>query len=117
MFLILLLYLLRLKNVKLIMPESYKLNLANFMRAKALGVTFVEMDVWMTKDKKVVVVHDPNLKRICGVDKTVNDFNYDELPLIQDKILLHFSENMYDSTKDKDRRIPLFEDVCRELGI
>lgn len=41
----LLLYLLRLKNAKLIKPESNKLNLANFMRAKALGVTFVEMDV------------------------------------------------------------------------
>ena len=99
------------------MPESNKPNLANFMRAKALGVTFVEMDVWLTKDKKLVIVHDSHLKRICGVDKTVNDFNYDELPLIQDKILQDFSENMYDSTKEEDRRIPLFEDVCRELGI
>ena len=70
----------------------------------------------MTKDKQIVVVHDSHLKRICGVDKYKKDLNYKEIPQIQDNFLLHFSKEMKDTTKYEDRRIPLFEDVCRELG-
>lgn len=40
----------------------------------------IELDICLTKDKKIVVCHDPNLKRLCGVDREVNSFNYDELP-------------------------------------
>ena len=73
------------------------------------------MDVCMTKDKQVVVIHDPELDRICGIKKLVKDFNYDELPLIQEKLPLHFSDQIYDTTNEKDRKIPLLEDVCKEL--
>ena len=70
----------------------------------------------MTKDSRVVVVHDPNLKRIWGVDKFVSEFNYDELPEIQSHFPLHFSDRICDTTKEKDRKIPLFDDVWRELS-
>ena len=39
----------------------------------------IELDVHLTKDKKVVVFHDDNLKRVTGLDKKIEDCTYDEL--------------------------------------
>lgn len=39
----------------------------------------IELDVRWTKDKKVIVFHDDNLSRTCGVDKKICDLTYDEL--------------------------------------
>ncbi|MGN1113650.1 MAG: glycerophosphodiester phosphodiesterase family protein [Oscillospiraceae bacterium] len=39
----------------------------------------IELDVRMTKDGKLVVVHDGNLKRLCGVDVNVSDIYADEI--------------------------------------
>lgn len=94
-------------------PEN---TMTAFMRAKRLGVSFVEMDVCLTKDKKVVVVHDYELSRIAGVSKKINQYNYDELPKIQDKVRLHFSGEIFDTTAYPDRSFPLFEDVVKRLG-
>jgi len=38
-----------------------------------------EIDVQLSKDGKVVVFHDDNLKRVCGVDKRVCSMNWQEL--------------------------------------
>lgn len=74
------------------------------------------MDVCLSKDNKVVVIHDPNLRRMCDIDKKVNEYNYDELPKIKEKFQLHFSDQTFDATQAEDRQFPLFDDVCRELG-
>ena len=39
----------------------------------------IEIDVQLTKDNKVVVFHDFDLKRVCGIDKKVCDLTYEEL--------------------------------------
>lgn len=39
----------------------------------------IEIDVHVTKDGHVVVFHDDNLKRVCGVDKLIKDCTLDEL--------------------------------------
>lgn len=39
----------------------------------------VELDIQMTKDGKIVVFHDPNLKRMTGVDRYVRDCTFFEL--------------------------------------
>jgi len=44
----------------------------------------LEMDVCETKDKQLIVCHDPILNRLCGVNKYVKDYNYDELPPFKD---------------------------------
>ena len=61
----------------------------------------IELDVQMTADGKVVVVHDFNLKRISGVDKEIDQCTYEEL---QDYPI-------YGS----DQRVPLFEDVLKAV--
>lgn len=62
----------------------------------------IELDVQLTKDEKVVVFHDDNLKRVCGTDAPVNSLTYGEL---MDLCIC--------SSKEK---IPLFEDVLKTVG-
>lgn len=39
----------------------------------------MELDVQLTKDKYLVVHHDGNLRRVCGVDRNIRDLTYEEL--------------------------------------
>ena len=62
----------------------------------------IELDVRLTKDEKVVVFHDNDLKRMCGAEADVNSKTYEEL---QELSLLESGE-----------KIPLFVDVLREVN-
>ncbi len=62
----------------------------------------VELDVQLTKDKKVVVFHDDGLKRACGKDARVDAYTYKEL----------LSMTLF-QTKE---RIPLFTEVLETIG-
>ena len=59
----------------------------------------IELDIRLTRDKKIVVFHDDSLKRLTGIDKLVRDMTYDELKMI--KLL------------DTLDTIPLLEDVLK----
>lgn len=39
----------------------------------------IELDVQLTKDEVIVVFHDNDIFRMCGVDKNVRDITYEEL--------------------------------------
>lgn len=82
-------------NNKSSAPEN---TLPAFERAVKAGYG-IELDVQLSKDGKLVVLHDPMLSRMCGVDKALADCTYEELQ--QYKIL-----------KSK-QSIPLFEDVLK----
>lgn len=76
-----------------VVPEN---SLAAFANAVKSGYG-IELDLQLSKDKKLVVFHDDNLKRVCGVDKRVDELTYEEL-----KKLSLFQSNEY---------IPLFSEV------
>lgn len=57
-------------------PEN---TLAAINLAWQLGVEAVEIDVRMTLDKKIVVFHDTNTKRLAHEHKTIAETNYVEL--------------------------------------
>lgn len=59
-----------------IFPEN---TMAAFAGALDLGVDYIEIDVQMTKDGKVVAFHDDELQRITGCEGTVADYTYEEL--------------------------------------
>ncbi len=59
----------------------------------------IELDIRVTKDNKIVVFHDNNIKRLTGIDKLVKDMTYEEL-----------SNFTLLNTTDK---IPLLEDVLK----
>lgn len=77
-------------------PEN---SLAAFAAAVQAGYG-VELDVQLTKDKRLVVFHDDTLKRACGVDARLDAYTYGEL-----RAMPLFGTN---------HRIPLFSDV---LGV
>lgn len=56
-------------------PEN---SLAAFQEAIKFGYG-IELDVLLTKDNVPVVVHDNNLKRLCGVNKKVSNSTYEEI--------------------------------------
>ena len=56
-------------------PEN---SLAAFERAKQAGYG-VELDIQFTADRQIVVFHDKDLSRMCGVDKRVDSLTYDKL--------------------------------------
>ena len=44
-----------------------------------LGYRHIETDVRHTKDNKLIIFHDPDLKRILGLDVKIENLNYEEL--------------------------------------
>ena len=50
-----------------------------FKRAIDLGVDLIEFDVRMTKDKKLIVIHDEKLDRTTNGIGFVKDFNFAEI--------------------------------------
>lgn len=77
------------------LPEN---SIKAFQRAVELGYG-IELDVQVTKDNQVVVFHDFDLQRMCGVKKKVCEMTYEEL--LQYNLL---------NTKEK---IPLFSEVLK----
>lgn len=57
----------------------------------------IEFDVRKTKDDKLIVFHDDNLKRCCGINKNIDECTYEELS----KLYLFNTSS----------KIPLFSDV------
>jgi len=73
------------------------------------------MDIQFTKDKKPVVCHDNNLKRLCGIDNEISSINYSDLPPLQAEIEIHFSSLKYKATSTDSLQIPLLEDLMKEF--
>lgn len=63
-----------------------------FKEGISAGADGIELDVHLTKDGKLAIIHDHNTKRTTGVDKIVEEATYEEL-------------------KEIDPRIPLLEEV------
>ena len=79
-------------------PEN---SIAAFRRAVDAGYG-VELDVQLSKDGEVVVFHDDDLARVCGVEKRVDALDLAELREL--------------SLCETDERIPLFTEVLEALG-
>ncbi len=73
-----------------------------FRKVQELGVDAIELDIHASKDGKLIVIHDPNIKRISGIDRYVADMTFEEIS----KVELEGGE-----------RIPDFETVLREIEI
>ncbi len=69
-----------------------------FRRAMEAGYG-IEFDINVLGDGNVVVFHDPNLKRLCGIDKNLIDLTYED---IKDLTIL-----------DSKEKIPLLKDVLK----
>ena len=64
------------RGVKGIAPEN---SLSGFKKAVELGIDGVELDVHLTKDGKLVVIHDMDLKRLAGLRIPIKQLTFEEL--------------------------------------
>ena len=74
-------------------PEN---SLPAFRRAVENGYG-IELDIQLTADHQIVVFHDATLKRVCGIDRPLYEFTFQQLQEIP--------------LANSDERIPLFSDV------
>ena len=50
-----------------------------FRKAVELGVDGIELDVHLTKDNEIVIIHDEDIKRTCNGEGLVKDMTLNEL--------------------------------------
>lgn len=72
------------KNIKTIAHRGYvakgvENSIEALEGAAEVGADYIEFDIILTKDNKFVVMHDYNLKRLVGLNKRVQDMNFDEV--------------------------------------
>ncbi len=72
-----------------------------FASAMRKGADMVELDLRVTRDGEIVVLHDPSLSRLWGVDRTVRDLDLAEVQKIG----------------RGDVRIPTLRQVLHHVGI
>lgn len=90
-------------------PEN---TMISFEAAMDLGVDAIEFDVWLTKDKVPVILHDGNCKRTCGVDVHIRDLTLEEAK----KLSAHYEEKFGDEFKDKGVTIPTLEELLKRCA-
>ncbi len=83
-------------------PEN---TISAFKGAKALGADYIELDIQQTKDRKLIVLHDTNLKRTTGVNKNTWETSYNEIK--------ELDAGSFFSEEFKGEKIPLFEEVLK----
>lgn len=76
-----------------LIPEN---SIASFKRCLYQNIP-IELDVHLTKDKKVVVFHDFNLKKMTDLDEEIENLTYEEIKKLK--------------LKNTEERIPLLSEV------
>ncbi len=85
-----------------------------FVEALKGGAQGIELDVWLTKDGKLVVFHDETVNRLidCEEKLRISDFNWADLKKLR---LKDHKGNVPKDRKGNPIRIPLLEEVLREI--
>ena len=109
-------------------PYKYPENtVASFLGALCFGADGVELDVWLTRDNKVVVIHDPDTERIASEKLVIKESFFSELrkmdlgmgqriPLLEEVIeALPLSALLFVEIKDVEASIPAYN-IIKERG-
>lgn len=83
-------------------PENTMLS---FKKAIDLGIKAIELDVHMSKDCNLVVIHDEDIKRTFKGDGLVKDYTYDELKNFKCKKCEYINNDLC--------KIPTLEEVLK----
>ena len=85
-------------------PEN---TLESFQLGWKQNADAVELDIMLSKDGKIVVIHDKDTKRLAGVDRPVVEQSLEELRALD--------VGLWKSPDWKGTRIPLFSDVLATI--
>jgi glycerophosphoryl diester phosphodiesterase/predicted amidohydrolase len=88
-----------------IAPEN---SMPAFGAAVALGASEIEFDLWATKDRELVSLHDSTIERVSDGSGNVWDYTFDEL--------LHFDFGFKKSEKFKGLKIVKFEEILKKFS-
>ncbi len=86
-------------------PEN---TLAAFKNAMTLGVDMIEIDVILSKDKEVVVIHDDRIDRTTNGSGIVKEMNLSEIQ--------KYSAGDWFDSKYKDEKIPTLNQVMNLIN-
>jgi len=86
-------------------PEN---TLAAFQLARERGIPGIELDVRLCATGEMVVFHDDSLKRICGVEKTVEELSLGALR--------ELDAGIWKDPSFKGEPVPLLSEVFETLG-
>ena len=92
-------------------PEN---TLAAFESAIEKGADVIELDVRQTKDGEIVVMHDENVKRTCGVSAKVGEMTFDEIRELSAGATFKGkgkNKNLY-----QDEKVPTLREVIELVG-
>ena len=81
-------------------PEN---TMVAFREAKNLGANWIELDVQMTKDNQLIVIHDSSFKRTTGVDKNTWELTLEEVK--------ELDAGSFKDKKFQGEKIPTLEEV------
>lgn len=103
-------------NIRVVAPEN---SLAAFEAACKAGYG-IELDVHLSRDGRVVVIHDGDLRRVAGDNRAVADLTYAELQRIP--LRAGGSETQYvpllsDVLALVDGRVPLVVEIKMDRGL
>lgn len=85
-------------------PEN---TLISYSAALDLGVDGFEFDIWLTKDKVPVLMHDGNCRRTCGVDRHLRDMTLQEVKQLD----ACYEEKFGDKFKGQGVEVPTLEEM------
>ena len=92
--------------------------LAGVRRAIALGVPAVELDVQLTKDRRVVVMHDHDLRRLTGTRGRIFDLTWDQASRLRIRrevpMGIDVHGNQVVTRYEREEPIALLEEVLAE---
>lgn len=77
--------------------------IGSFKKAQELGVKMLEADLRLTKDKKIVVIHDYSLKRTHSINAKIKNLTLNELKLLSGR-------------KDKNQEVPALSELLRTIN-
>lgn len=81
-------------------PEN---TLQAYRNAIKIDADYIEIDLRMTKDSQLIIMHDENLKRMTGLDRKVSELTWKEISMLEIKNKEHPEWGKH--------RVPLFSEV------
>ena len=92
---------------------------AGFRRALSFGIPAVELDVQLTKDRRAVVLHDDDLRRLTGTPGKIYDLTWDQASRLRIRRELPMGIDVHGAQVvmryEREEPIPLLEDVLAEF--
>ena len=86
-------------------PEN---TLISYEAAIDLGVDCFEFDIWLSKDKVPVLMHDCNASRTCGVNKNLQDMTLDEIKTLEPAYTAKFGDEFV----GRGITVPTLRELC-----